>query len=70
MPRHLDLHTRNTAPWDASTPLNGAVVVEWTSLAMLDGQSDGNPGGGESCHAGVQARTLVHGKAEHCGGCW
>jgi hypothetical protein len=70
MPRHLDLHARNTAPWDASTPLNGTVVVERTSLAVLDRQSDGNPGGGEGGHAGVQARTLIHGEAEHCDGCW
>jgi len=66
MPGHLDLHTRNTAPWDAGTSLDGTVVVERTSLAVLDGQGEGDPGGGEGGHAGVQARTLVKGEAEHC----
>jgi hypothetical protein len=42
------------------------VVVEWTGLAVLDGQREGDPGGGEGRHAGVQARTLVKGEAEHC----
>lgn len=68
MPEHLDLHTRDTAPWDAATLLNGAVVVEWTSLAVLDGESKSNPGGGEGRHAGVHTRALVKGKAEHGGG--
>lgn len=57
--RHLDLHTRDTAPWDASTTLNGTVVVERASLAVLDGQGEGDPGGGEGRHAGVQTRALV-----------
>lgn len=67
MPWHLDLHTRDTAPWDAGTSLDGTVVVEWTSLAVLDGQGESDPGGGEGRHAGVQARALVKGEAEHCG---
>jgi len=62
---HLDLHTRDTAPWDAGTTLDGTVVVEWTSLAVLDGQGEGNPGGGEGSHTGVHARALVHCEAEH-----
>jgi hypothetical protein len=64
--RHLDLHTRDTTPWDAGTSLDGTVVVEWTGLAVLDGQGESDPGGGEGRHAGVQARTLVKGEAEHC----
>ena len=67
MPEHLDLHTRDTAPWDAGTSLDGTVVVEWTSLAVLDGQGKGDPGGGEGRHAGVHARALVKCEAEHCG---
>lgn len=69
MPRgHLDLHARNAAPWDAGTPLDGTVVVEGTDLAVLDGQGEGNPGGGEGGHAGVHARALIKAEAEHCGG--
>ena len=70
MPEHLDLHTRDTAPWDAGTTLDGTVVVEWASLAVLDGQSEGDPGGGEGGHAGIHARALVEGEAEHVGGLW
>jgi len=66
MPWHLDLHARNTAPWDAATLLNGTVVVEWTSLAVLDGQSKSDPGGGEGRHTGVNTRALVKAEAEHC----
>ena len=65
---HLDLHARDTAPWDAGTSLDGTVVVEGTDLAVLDGQGEGNPGSGEGGHAGVDARTLIKGEAEHCGG--
>jgi len=69
MPRgHLDLHTRNAAPWDAGTSLDGTVVVERTDFVVLDGQGEGNPGGGEGSHTGVHARALVHGEAEHCDG--
>jgi hypothetical protein len=64
--RHLAHQTRDTPPWDAGTSLEGTVVVEWTGLAVLDGQREGDPGGGEGRHAGVQARTLVKGEAEHC----
>jgi len=67
MPEHQDLHTRDTAPWDATALLDGTVVVEWTSLAVLDGQGKGDPGGGEGRHAGVHARALVKCEAEHCG---
>lgn len=67
MPWHLDLHTRDTAPWDAAALLDGTVVVEWTSLAVLDGQGEGNPGGGEGRHAGVHTRALVKCEAEHGG---
>jgi hypothetical protein len=71
MPRgHLDLHARNTAPWDAGTSLDGTVVVVGTDLAVLDGQGEGNPGGGEGGHAGVDARALVEGEAEHTDGLW
>lgn len=68
MPKHLDLHTRNTAPWDAAALLDGTVVVERTSLAVLDGESKSNPGGGEGRHAGVDTSALVKAEAEHCGG--
>ena len=68
MPGHLDLHTRNTAPWDAGTSLDGTVVVEGTDLAVLDGQGEGDPGSGEGGHAGVHARALVEGEAEHADG--
>lgn len=69
MPRgHLDLHARNTAPWDAGTSLDGTVVVEGTDLAVLDGQGEGDPGSGEGGHAGVHARALVEGEAEHADG--
>jgi hypothetical protein len=71
MPRgHLDLHARNTAPWDTGTSLDGTVVVVGTNLAVLDGQGEGNPGGGEGGHAGVDARALVEGEAEHTEGLW
>jgi hypothetical protein len=71
MPRgHLDLHARNAAPWDAGTSLDGTVVVVGTDLAVLDGQGEGNPGGGEGGHAGVDARALVKGEAEHTDGLW
>jgi len=71
MPRgHLDLHARNAAPWDTGTSLDGTVVVERTDLAVLDGQSEGDPGGGEGSHAGVHTRALVEGEAEHTGGLW
>ena len=66
MPWHLDLHARNTAPWDAATLFDGTVVVEWTSLAVLDGQSKSDPGGGEGRHTGVNTRALVKAEAEHC----
>lgn len=65
--RHLDLHTRNTAPWDTAALPDSAVVVERTSLAVLDGQRKSDPGGGEGRHAGVEARTLVEAEAEHFG---
>jgi hypothetical protein len=67
MPGHLDLHARNTAPWDTATLLDGTVVVERTSLAVLDGQSESDPGGGEGRHTGVHTRALVEAEAEHCG---
>jgi hypothetical protein len=71
MPRgHLDLHARNTAPWDAGTSLDGTVVVVGTDLAVLDGQGEGNPSGREGGHAGVDARTLVEGETEHGDGLW
>lgn len=68
MPEHLDLHTRDTAPWDAAALLDGTVVVERTSLAVLDGKSKSNPGGGEGRHAGVHTRALVKAEAEHYDG--
>ena len=67
---HLDLHARNAAPWDAGTSLDGTVVVEGTDLAVLDGQGEGDPGSGEGGHAGVHARALVEGEAEHTDGLW
>jgi hypothetical protein len=71
MPRgHLDLHARDTAPWDAGTSLDGTVVVVGTDLAVLDGQGEGDPSCGEGSDAGVHARTLVEGEAEHTGGLW
>jgi hypothetical protein len=71
MPRgHLDLHARNTAPWDAGTSLDGTVVVVGTDLAVLDGQCEGDPSCGEGGDAGVHARALVESEAEHTGGLW
>jgi hypothetical protein len=67
---HLDLHARNAAPWDTGTSLDGTVVIVWTDLAVLDGQGEGNPGGGEGSHAGVHTRALVEGEAEHFDGSW
>lgn len=66
--RHLDLHTRDTAPWDAAALPDGAVVVERTDLAVLDGQREGDPGGGEGGDAGVDTRALVQVEAEHLDG--